>query len=226
MGRASRGARRRLDPHRRVPTSELPSRIAALGLERPRRGVRARRHGPHACSMWISCGGRRVTLGADVLIGVQGSPPRAGHRPRASFRPCDGRAASAALHWRSPRELEPGFGPGFLVLGPDRARPRRRERRAPSAALAGFAVATRAGAAPRARRGRRPAARARVRRRPARASRRSSTASTARCQAHSTDLADDPVELPRQRPLARGDRAGAVRAPEHRALPPEARLAR
>ena len=36
--------------------------------------------------------------------------------------------------------------------------------------------------------------------------------------------ADDALVLPRQRPLARGDGARALRAPEHGALPPQARL--
>ena len=161
-------------------------------------------------------------LDADVLIGVQGS------RlvlviGRADPPTDDGRRRRDPLPFLEiAKQLEPGFGAGHLVLGHevpalvDAAKSAR-------AALAGFAVARAWRNAPRptladdllperALAGD-PLARATLINRIYRP-----------LQAHSTELLDDAVVLPRQRPLARGDRARAVRAPEHRALPPQARL--
>ena len=199
---------------------ELPSRIAALGW-----------HGHGEVSVLVGTTPplfdvdqlRRTArkLGVDVLIGVQGSRlvlvlGRAEPPNRTDDVPSDLPFPEIA------KRLEPGFGNGHLVLGPavpalvDASQSAR-------AALGGFAVARAWRHAPRpveaddllperALAGDPLAKQTLVERiyRP--------------LQAHSADLVDDAVELSRQRPLPRGDRPRALRAPEHGALPAQARL--
>ena len=197
--------------------SELPSRIAALGW-----------NGHGEVSVLVGTAPRMLDvdmlrrtarhLDADVLIGVQGSrlvlvigrvdpPEDAEQREPMPF------LAIAA-------QLEPGFGPGHLVLGhevPSLVEAARSAR----AALAGFAVAKAWRNAPAADPRQRSAAGTCSRGRPGRAC----GTRHAHLQAVAEPLqraAEHPVVLPRQRPVARGDGPRAVRAPEHRALPAEA----
>ncbi|MCH6229669.1 helix-turn-helix domain-containing protein [Microbacterium sp. CFH 31415] len=117
---------------------ELPSRIAALGW-----------HGHGEVAVLVGTTPpqfdidqlRRTArkLGVDVLIGVQGSRlVLVVGRSESAARPDD--VAADLPFTEIARRLEPGFGPGFLVLGPtvpalvDAGQSAR-------AALAGFAVA-------------------------------------------------------------------------------------
>ncbi|PPF85201.1 PucR family transcriptional regulator [Subtercola sp. Z020] len=124
---------------------ELPSRIAALGW-----------HGHGAVSVLVGTTPRMLDvdqlrrtarhLSADVLIGVQGgrlvlvigrSQPAVG----AADEPLPGAAPLPTLSFMDiAKALEPGFGPGHLVLGHEVASLVDASRSA-KAALAGFAVA-------------------------------------------------------------------------------------
>ena len=180
---------------------ELPSRIAALGW-----------HGHGEVCVLVGTTPplfdvdhlRRTArkLGVDVLIGVQGSrlvlvigraqiPGRTAEDPGPELPFLD-----------IGRQLEAGFGPGYLVLGPpvpalvDASAERARRAR-------GFRGRARVARRAPTRRGRRPAARARTRRRPA----CEADARRAHLPAAAGALQrprHDPLELPRQRALARG----------------------
>ncbi|RFA20792.1 PucR family transcriptional regulator [Subtercola boreus] len=124
---------------------ELPSRIAALGW-----------HGHGAVSVLVGTTPRMLDvdqlrrtsrhLAADVLIGVQGgrlvlvigrSQPAVG----AADEPLPGAAVEPTLSFMEiAKALEPGFGPGHLVLGHEVPSLVDASRSA-KAALAGFAVA-------------------------------------------------------------------------------------
>ena len=162
-------------------------------------------------------------LGVDVLIGVQGIAARARHRPRRAA----GDAADDEPRAAVPRDREAARA--GLRAGLPRARPRgaRARRRAPERAR------PRSPASPSRARGATPRARSQADDLlPERALAGDPLASTTlvnriyRPAAGALDRsAHHAVELPRQRPVARGDGPRAVRAPEHRALPPQARLA-
>jgi hypothetical protein len=190
---------------------ELPSRIAALGW-----------HGHGEVAVLVGTAPRMLDVDmlrrtarhreADVLIGVQGSRlvlviGRAD--------PLDESSASSThpSFTEIARALEPGFGEGHLVLGHEVPSLVDASKSA-KAALAGFAVA-------RAWRNA-PVARACTRRRPrGTVDARQSHLQTAQDALHRA--ADHPLVLPRQRTFARGHGTRTVRAPEHRALPPQAR---
>ena len=202
---------------------ELPSRIAALGW-----------HGHGEVSVLVGTAPKMLDvdmlrrtarhLDSDVLIGVQGNRlvlviGRA--------RPTGGDPGEEDGSVQLPfldiaKALEPGFGDGHLVLGHEVAEPggRVQERQGgPGRIRRRPLLAQRA--APHARR--RPAAGTRTRRRPARP--RHADRPHLPAAAGALDRAAvDAVVLPRQRPVAGGDRAGALRAPEHGALPAEAGL--
>ena len=74
-------------------------------------------------------------------------------------------ADQTQTRWPSREQLAAQFGPGPVVVGPVVARPRGRRRRSAAAALAGFRAARRLAGRPTTRVRRRPAARARPRRR-------------------------------------------------------------
>ena len=158
--------------------NELPSRIAALGW-----------NGHGEVCVLVGTAPRMLDvdhlrrtarhLDADVLIGVQGS------RlvlviGRASPVKVDDEVQPLPF-LSIAEQLESGFGPGHLVLGPEVASLVEASRSA-KAALAGFAVARSWRNAPRPDPRRRPAARARVRRAIRWRARPSSTASTSRCR--------------------------------------------
>ena len=173
--------------------AELPSRVAALGWNG---------HGEVAVLVGVAPRQldvdhlRRTArhLASDVLIGVQGNRLVVviGRSEAAGADRDD----SALLPFRDiAAQLEPNFGEGHLVLGPevpalvDAARSAR-------AALAGFAVAR---------------------------AWRSARGADLRAAAGAVHRpAADAVVLPRQRPIAGGDRPRAVRPSEHGALPPQA----
>src|SRR6478736_2806588 len=179
---------------------ELPSRIAALGW-----------HGHGEVAVLVGTTPpmldvdqlRRTArkLGVDVLIGVQGS--RLVLVLGRAELPARSEELTAELPFPEiARRLEPGFGPGH-------ARRLRRRARLASRAAAG--------------RSRRPAPRAGPRGRPAGQAdaRREDLPSPAAAQLRPRR---DAVELSRQRPVAGGDGARAVRPPQHGALSTEARV--
>ncbi len=198
---------------------ELPSRIAALGW-----------HGHGEVSVLVGTTPpqfdvdqlRRTArkLGVDVLIGVQGSRLVLviGRADTSTRDDIDVELPFLEIA----RRLEPGFGAGHLVLGPsvpalvDASQSAR-------AALAGFAVARAWRHAPR------PVEADDLL--PERALAGDPLAKSHARRAHLPAPAGaqhgprhDAVELSRQRPLARGDGARAVRASQHRPLPTQARV--
>ena len=197
--------------------SELPSRVAALGW-----------NGHGAVSVLVGTAPRMLDvdqlrrtarhLDADVLIGVQGS------RLVLVIGRVDPREESEAHDPLSffdiAKQLEPGFGPGYLVLG-DEVPSLVDAARSAKAALAGFAVAKAWRNAPRPTLADDLLPERALAGRPA----RPVDPDQPHLQAPAGALdrtARDPLVLPRQRTLARGDGPRAVRAPEHRALPPQA----
>ena len=186
---------------------ELPSRIAALGW-----------HGHGEVAVLVGTAPKQLDVDhvrraarhmhADVLIGVQGnrlvlvigrSDPL-GQEPEETIG-----TAPALTFIEIATQLEPHFGPGPPGARPRGAQPRRRveEREGGPRGLRGGAVVA---ARPAAGARRRPAARARPRGRPART--RDPRAPHLPAAAGALDrAAHHAVELPRQRPLARGDRA-------------------
>ena len=219
VGCAARGARRRLDPDRRSRRGAAePDRRARLA--RSRRGRGARRNDSAALR-------RRSAPPHRAQARRRRADRRAGLAPRARARPRrpPNRVEDVPSDLPFPeiaRRLEPGFGSGHLVLGPpvpalvDASQSAR-------AALGRLRGRARVAPRPAPRRGGRPPSRARPRRRSARQAdpRRAHLPSAAGAQRRSRH---DTVELPRQRPLARGDGARALRAPEHGPLPAQARV--
>jgi hypothetical protein len=193
---------------------ELPSRIAALGW-----------HGHGEVSVLVGTAPRMLDvdqlrrtarhLDADVLIGVQGSRLVLVIGRAEQETDENGVSTSQPPFTDIASALEPGFGDGHLVLGHE----------VPS--LVEAAQSAKAVVAERAPSGarRRPAPRARPRRRPP----RPIDPRQPHLQAAEDALdraAHDPVVLPRQRAVARGHGTRAVRAPQHGPLPPQARLRR